>query len=167
MKRCVAAWLAAIVVSGHSLAASQPLAAVVPGPNLLALETTATASESTLVTTEPPATPFETVPLPTSVAHPHTAAYACMAVGAGLIGGSFWLADRADAAYDNYLSSKVPNDIRRWFDEATRYDQWSSGTLLGGEALIATGLYLRFLRRPPPPVTVLLAPGACAVSYRF
>ena len=146
MKRCLAALLAAIVVSGPSLVAAAPPETASPDLRQ---------------------TPFETVPLPTPVARPHKAAYACMAAGAGMIASSFWLADRADTAYDRYLTSRVPTDIRRWFDEATRYDQWSSGVLLGGEALVATGLYLRFLRRPTPPVAVLLGPGACAVSYRF
>jgi len=138
MRRCLAALLAAIVVS-------------VPGP----------------VRADPAGTPFETIPLPPPAVRPHKAAYLCLLTGAGLIAGSFVLADRADAAYDRYLTAQVPSDIEHWYDEATRYDRWSSAALLGGEALVATGLYLRFLRRPMPTTAVLIGPGVCAVSYRF
>ena len=111
--------------------------------------------------------PFESVPLTAPASRPHRGAYVCFAAGAGLIAGSFGLARHADRAYDRYLESRAPADIARWFDESERFDRWSSGALLGGEALVATGIYLRFLRRSSPPVALLLGPGACAVSLRF
>ena len=111
--------------------------------------------------------PFETVPLPQAVSRPHHAATACFLAGAGLIAGSFSLARHADRAYERYLTAQTPGDITRWYDESTRYDRWSSAALFGGEAAVATGLYLRFLRRPPPPIALIVAPGACAVSFRF
>lgn len=111
--------------------------------------------------------PFETVPLPRVTSRPHRAATACFVAGVGLMAGSFSLARRADRAYDRYLSAQAPEDIGHWFDETRRFDRWSSGALLSGEALVATGLYLRFLRRPAPPVALLVGPGACAVSFRF
>ena len=41
-------------------------------------------------------------------------------------------------------------------------------TLIGGEAFIATGLYLRFLRHPSPSrVGLSLTPRRCALSLRF
>jgi hypothetical protein len=113
------------------------------------------------------ADPFETIPLPRPAPRSHRAAYACFLAGTGMITGSFALADRADRAYDHYLAASDPAEIGRRFDETTRYDRWSSATLLGGEALVAAGLYLRFLRRPSPPVALWIAPGACAVSLRF
>lgn len=138
MKRCLAALLAAIVVSGAGASAA-----------------------------EPPRVPFEVVPLPPPAARPHRAAYLCLVAGAGLIAESYALSHRADKAYDRYLVARVPSDIERWFDETERYDRWSNASLLGGEALVATGLYLRFLRRQPPAAAFLIGPGACAVSYRF
>jgi len=115
----------------------------------------------------PPEGPFETVPLPAPRPRHHAAAYACLAGGAGLVASSFLLANHADRAYDEYLTASTPDEIERRFGEATRYDRWSSGALLGGEALFAAGLYLRFLRRPSAPVSVSLVPGRCVVAYRF
>ena len=138
MKRCLAALVAAMIVSGPAT-----------------------------VRAAPPDGPFEVVPLPAPNSRPHLAAYACLASGAVLVAASFGIAHRADQAYDRYLVESDPLQIDRRFDEATRYDRWSSGTLLTGEAVLATGLYLRFLRRPGLPVAVALGPGRCAVWYRF
>ncbi len=139
MKRCLAAVLAATIVSG-------PLAA----PSARADG------------------PFEAVPLPRPAPHPHRAAYACMLLGTGMIVGSFALARHADDAYARYLDARLPDDIERSYDEAVRYDRWSSGLLISGEIVVAAGVYLRFLRRPESPaVSLLVAPGACAVSCRF
>src|SRR5689334_5960156 len=110
MKRCLAAMLAAMIVSGP------PAAAVADGP-------------------------FETVPIAKRPKQPHTAAYTCFAAGAGAIAGSFALAHRADREYDRYLVAESPADIRSRFAETRRLDRWSSGLLLGGEALVATGVY--------------------------
>ena len=138
MKRRLAAMLAAILVLG-------PIA--VPGARA--------------------DVPFETVPLPAASSRPHRAAYTCLAAGVGLIATSFVLARDADRSYEGYLTAREPQDIQRRFDETSRYDRWSSGTLFAGEAFVAAGLYLRFLRRPPPPIAVTLLPGSCAVSFRF
>ncbi len=171
MKRCLAALLAAIVVSEPAPCGAIPATtdSARTAPRLAqaaVLDSVAVVRDSVAVAA-PSAPPFEVVPLPTPAVRPHRAAYACLVVGAGLIGGSFALAHRADRAYDRYLVAQVPGDIERWYDETTRYDRWSSGALLGGEALVAMGLYLRFLRRPPPPTAFLIGPGACAVTYRF
>jgi len=111
--------------------------------------------------------PFETVPLPVPTPRPHRAAYVCLAGGTGLMVASIVFARRADHAYDRYLAASAPDEIQRRFSETARYDRWSSGSLLTGEALLAAGLYLRFLRRPSAPVSVALGPGRCAVCCRF
>lgn len=111
--------------------------------------------------------PFEVVPLPHPAPRSHLGSTACFLAGAGLAAGSFAFAHRADRAYDRYLDARAPADIERWFAETARFDRWSSGALLGGEALVGTGLYLRFLRRPAAAVTVVLAARSCALSLRF
>jgi len=137
MKRCLAAILAAMIVSGP------PAAALADGP-------------------------FETVPIPTRPKQPHVAAYLCVAAGAGLIAGSYRVAHRADDEYARYLRAESPDEIRSAFAATRRDDRWASGMLLGGEALIAAGVYLRFLRRPSPrAVALVVEPGACAVRWRF
>src|SRR5438552_2410203 len=78
----------------------------------------------------------------------HAWAYGAMLGGAVLVGSSFAFAHRADDAYDRYLLSTDPGAIDRLYDRAVRNDHLSQAALLGGEALIATGLYLRFIRRP-------------------
>ncbi len=115
-----------------------------------------------------PSTPFEQVALPPPQRHPHRLAYACMVSGAGLIGASFAFADHADRTYVRYLDSTEPAEIDRLFDETVRYDRLSSGSLIGGELLVAFGLYLRFLRRPTGRrLSLSLDARRCAVSYRF
>ncbi|HEY6866721.1 MAG TPA: hypothetical protein VI792_05650, partial [Candidatus Eisenbacteria bacterium] len=54
------------------------------------------------------------------------------------------------------------------YDQTVTYDRLSSGSLLGGEALVLTGLYLRFLRPPKASrVGLALSPRTCALSLRF
>jgi hypothetical protein len=140
MKRVMAAWLAAIAVLGTF---DPALAAAAPGP-------------------------FETVPIPPPPHRPHRLAYVCLTTGVGLVGASFAFSARANRAYDHYLVAAVPSEIERHFDESVRNDHWASGSLLGGEALVAAGLYLRFLRRPGRSgVEVSLDGRRCALSLRF
>ena len=114
------------------------------------------------------AEPFVELPMPTAKHSSHRLAYASLLTGAGLIGASFALADHAQNTYDEYLVATDPRHITDLYDQTVRYDHLSSGSLLTGEALIVTGLYLRFLRTPPPQrVSVVLGTGACALSVRF
>lgn len=96
----------------------------------------------------------------------HLLAYVTLAAGAGLIGASFGFAEHANDTWDEYGRATDPARITDLYDETVRYDRFSSGALLAGEALIATGLYLRFLRRPAP-VQVSVGPDRCAVAFRF
>jgi hypothetical protein len=114
------------------------------------------------------AAPFPVVPVETPARHGHTRAYLTMAAGAGLVVASFGFAGRADDAYDSYLVATDAVAIERFYDRTTRYDRLSQGSLLCGEALIAVGLYLRFVRRPPGSRLSLSAtPSRCSVAYRF
>jgi len=112
--------------------------------------------------------PFEVVPVEAPARPSRTWAYASLLAGAGLVGLSFAVTDRANHSYDDYLRATDPDEVRRLYDEAERYDRLSAAALLTGEALVIAGVYLRFLRRPPGSrVTLSLDASRCAVSLRF
>lgn len=114
------------------------------------------------------AEPFAEVPLPAATHESHRLAYASLLTGVGLIGASFTLAHRAQDTYNDYLIATEPRRIQVLYDRTVLYDRFSSGSLLTGEALLVTGIYLRFLRSPAPQrVSVMLEAGACALSVRF
>jgi len=98
----------------------------------------------------------------------HAWAYLTLAGGTGLVGLSFMFSRRADDAYADYLTSTDPKVIESFYDRAVRNDHLSQASLLTGEAMVAAGLYLRFIRRPGPSrVSVSVAPTRWAASYRF
>jgi len=111
---------------------------------------------------------FPDVPLEPPAEHAHVWAYASLIAGAGLIGSSFLFSKQANQAYDQYLEATDPAEIDRFFDRAERYDRLSSGSLLGGELMIATGLYLRFLRRSTGSrLSFSAGSERCQVAWRF
>ena len=112
------------------------------------------------------AVPFAQVTLAGPARASHRLAYASLVAGAGGVGLSFMLTQKANRRYDAYLLATDPAEVTRLYDETTRLDRWSGVSLLGGEALIVTGLYLRFLRAPAR-FEIALAPERCAVSLRF
>ena len=112
--------------------------------------------------------PFEAVPLEPPPRAPHRLAYGSLLAGAGLVGLSFALTDRANRSYDRYLDAPAPAEIGHLYDDTVRLDRLSAAALLTGEALIATGVWLRFLRRPAPQrVALTVDARRCAVSLRF
>jgi len=112
--------------------------------------------------------PFPEVPLPKPVVRPHRWAYASIVAGLGLAGASFALERSGDRTYDRYLTSTDPGEITRLYDRARLEDNLSTASLLGGEALVTFGLYLRFLRRPAGErVGLEWRPDRCAVALRF
>lgn len=114
------------------------------------------------------AKPFPVVRMQTTPAHRHTWAYVTLAGGVTLIGLSFLYSHRADDEYAAYLASTNPEEIPLLYSRAVRSDHRAQATLLSGEVLVATGIYLRFVRRPARSrVALLLAPSRCAVSCRF
>ena len=70
-----------------------------------------------------------------------------------MIGSSFILADHANHTYDEYLAATDPAEIAELYDRTVRYDRLASAALLGGEVMVAVGLYARFLR----PVGLVVA----------
>lgn len=114
------------------------------------------------------AEPFPVVPLETAKPRRHTWAYLTLAGGAALVGLSFVYSGRADDAYEAYLVSTDQVEIQVLYDRAESNDHKAQATLLTGEALVAAGLYLRFIRRPGPrKVALSIHPSRCALSYRF
>lgn len=114
------------------------------------------------------ASPFREVPLPEPGGAGHGWAYAALVAGASCVGLSYTLQHRADRRYADYLAATDPGRISGLYDETVTLDRAASATLFAGEGLIATGLYLRFLRRGGAPRTaLLLAPDRCALAWRF
>lgn len=117
----------------------------------------------------PAAEPFPIVPVEMPPSRSHAWAYAAMIGGVALVGSSFLATAHANDLYDDYLAATDPAEIERLYDETLRYDMAARVTLFGGEALFVTGLYLRFIRRPPQAgaVTWSVQPSRCAVSLHF
>lgn len=114
------------------------------------------------------AEPFPEVPLPHAAARSHAGAYAAFLAGAGLIGASFVIGDRANDAYAEYLAATDPDRIEDRFERTRRLDGWATATLLAGEALVGAGIYLRFLRPSAEPgLALIVGPERCAFSLRF
>jgi len=111
---------------------------------------------------------FQEVPLPPPVRASHTWSNLSLIAGAGLIGASFALSRRADESYDAYLLATEPDRIGDLYDRTITYDRLSSGSLLAGEALLAAGVYFRFLTPPHGAhASLQLSPRRCALSLGF
>jgi len=115
---------------------------------------------------------FPEVPVTGNSQGSHGWAYATLLTGVALIGVSFPLSNHADDLYDQYLVATDPDEIERLYDETSRYDWYSRGALIGGELMVATGLYLRFLRHPKPAAKsaslgLVVTPNRCALAWRF
>ena len=114
------------------------------------------------------ADPFPEVPLPAPPRHSNTWALVSFASGATLIAASFGIADAADRRYADYLRATDPARIEDLYNEAVLFDRISSASVLTGEVLIATGVYLAFLRHPAPShLGLALEPSRCGVWLRF
>lgn len=112
--------------------------------------------------------PFPVVGLPSAPHRSHTTAWLALGTGAGLLTTSFLVHERANRTYDVYLASNDPDEIGGLFDRTANLDRLSGAALIAGEVLLATGIYLRFLRTPHDPrLSLDLAPGRCAATWRF
>lgn len=164
MSRRVTALLAVLALASASMPAARASARAadaLPGAGATVEPTPAPAGT--------PPSPFRVVPLrPAPDSRSHLGAYAVMAAGAAAVAVSFRWQRQANDHYDDYLAASDPGEITRLFDRTTHYDRLSSAALLGGEALVATGIWMRFLRHPRPPAVALdLGPRRCALSVRF
>jgi hypothetical protein len=114
-------------------------------------------------------TPFEVVPRPAGGQRSHRLAYGTALAGVGLVIASFPLEHAADQRYAAYLRETDVTKLDERFAATERMDRIASGSLLVGEALLATAVWLRFVHHPGAPhrVTLALAADRCALSLRF
>jgi hypothetical protein len=114
-------------------------------------------------------TPFEVVPRQASTGPSHRLAYFTALAGAGLVIASFPLEHAADQRYAEYLRETDVTKLDEEFAATERMDRIASGSLLVGEALLATAVWLRFVHHPSVEhrVTLAVAPDRCALSLRF
>jgi len=111
---------------------------------------------------------FPPVETPAAERRSHTLAYITAASGLALIAGSFPLAEAADRRYDEYLTESDPRAIDARYDAVVRADRLASASLIAGEVLLATGVWLRWVRRAPEArLTWTAGPTRCAVHWRF
>jgi len=115
------------------------------------------------------ATPFEVVPRRAAEKSSHRAAYLTAIAGVTLVGVSFPLEHEADRRYAEYLAETDVTQIDEKFRATERMDRLASGTLLAGEALLATAVWLRFVHHPSHEhrVSLDLKPDRCALALRF
>ncbi len=114
------------------------------------------------------ASPFPDVLLPPPEPRSHTWTAVSFISGAALIGASFGLASAGDSRYGDYLRATHPGRITDLYNDAVLFDRFSTASLIAGEVLIATGLYLAFLRPPlASRLGMVLRPSRCGVSLRF
>jgi len=114
------------------------------------------------------AAPFPVVDTTPPPARSHVLANTALVTGVVLIGSSFVFEHQADQAYDAYLVASEPDDIGALYDRTVMYDRLSAAALIGGNVLVATGLFLRFVHRPPPErLRFALSPSRCAVTCVF
>jgi len=116
----------------------------------------------------PPPPPFEVVRALPAPAGGHRAAYLTAAMGVALVAASFPLAAEADRRYDRYLAEVDVARIDERFRDTQRMDRIASGTLIAGEVLLATAVWLRFVHLPQHSrLAVRSGWDRCAVSWRF
>ena len=82
---------------------------------------------------------------------------------------SFPLEHAADERYAEYLSETDVTKLDEQFAATERMDRLASGSLLVGEVLIATAVWMRFVHHPSAQhrVTLAVAVDRCALSLRF
>ena len=114
------------------------------------------------------AAPFPVVDTTPPPSRSHVLANTALVTGVVLIGSSFIFEHQADQAYDAYLVASEPGDISTLYDRTVMYDRLSAAALIGGNVMVATGLFLRFVHRPPPQhLRLALGPTRCAVTCVF
>jgi len=112
------------------------------------------------------ASPFEVVPRSVTPRHSMKWSWITAIAGAALVGASFPLADEADRRYDAYLKETDVNRLDERFHATQRMDRLASGALLTGESLLATAVWLRFVRADRR-VALDVRTDRCTVAVSF
>jgi hypothetical protein len=96
------------------------------------------------------AAPFPEVRLQPESTRSHMLAYTTLVAGGLLIAGSYEFEHQADEEYTRYRAETDVQRIGTLYDRTVNLDRWANASLLAGVLMLATGVYLRFLRRPAP-----------------
>ena len=125
----------------------------------------------------PAASPFEVVSPRQGDGRSHKLAWGAAIAGAVLVGASFPLAAEADQRYEAYLVETDVDRIEDRFQSTLQMDRYAKASLLVGELLLATAVWIRFVHTPsqtrlssrdvPDRVTLDVRPDRCALSLRF
>ena len=95
---------------------------------------------------DPPArSPFEVVQKSPPPRVTHKLALGTAVVGVLLVGASFPLASEADRLYEDYLGETDVEQIEDRFQATLRMDNLAKASLLAGELLLATAVWMRFV----------------------
>jgi len=125
----------------------------------------------------PAAAPFEVVPSRPAEGHPHKLALGIAITGVVLVGASFPLAAEGDRRYEAYLAETDVAQIEDRFQATLQMDNYAKASLLVGELLMATAVWMRFVRHSDEPhaarldtperITLDVRPDRCALALRF
>jgi hypothetical protein len=94
-----------------------------------------------------------------------------------LVGASFPLAAEGDRRYEAYLAETDVAQIEDRFQATLQMDNYAKASLLVGELLLATAVWMRFVRHSDEPhaarldtperLTLDVRPDRCALALRF
>lgn len=125
----------------------------------------------------PAAPSFEVIPPRAVDGRSHKLALGTAIVGVVLVGASFPLAAEGDRRYDAYLAETDVEQIEDRFQSTLKMDNYAKASLLVGEVLLATAVWMRFVRTPHDSrvttrdtterLRLDVRPDRCAVSLRF
>ncbi len=179
MRSRPAALLAAVLaLAAPATAAARPLERSLPRPEIpapgylpppLAAGPSGLSALSLLAEPGGPApTPFERIVRRPEERRSHRLALYTALAGAALVAASFPISDEADRRYERYLVEVDVARMDRRFREAERLDRYAAVALIAGETLLATAVWLRFVREPERRRFALeVGPDRCGVALRY
>ncbi len=107
----------------------------------------------------------------------HKLALGIAITGVVLVGASFPLASEGDRRYEVYLAETDVSQIEDRFQATLKMDNYAKGSLLVGELLLATAVWMRFVHHSddsqparldtPERLTLDVRPDRCALALRF
>src|SRR6185436_7692831 len=125
----------------------------------------------------PAASPFEVVPNRPDEGHAHKLALGIAITGVVLVAVSFPLAAEGDHRYEAYLAETDVSQIENRFQATLKMDNYAKASLLVGELLLATAVWMRFVQHSSEShaaspdtherLTLDVRPDRCALALRF